>query len=71
METGIQNCPNFECNRHFLHIKNQATRKVWPGNVKDVVPESPVEFCNIDTQFGRAEKYVNHPPNLPNITLND
>ena len=60
-----------ECSRHFLHIKNQATRKVQSCNMKDVVLEPPVEFWNIDTQFGRAGKYVNHPANLPTITLND
>ena len=31
--------------------------------------EPPVEFWNIDTQFGRASCYINHPANLPhNIT---
>ena len=56
---------------YFLHIENQATRKVWSCNVKDIVLEPPVEFWNIDTQFGRAGKYINHPANLPTITLND
>ena len=58
-----------ECNGHFLHIENQATRKVQSCNVKDVVLEPPVEFWNIDTQFGRAGKYVNYPANLPIISL--
>ena len=39
--------------------------------MKDVVLEPPVEFWNIDTQFDRAGKYINHPANLPTITLND
>ena len=56
---------------HFLHIKNQATEKVQSCNMKDVVHEPPVEFWNIDTQFGRAGKYVNHPANLPTISLHD
>ena len=56
---------------YFLHTKNQATRKVCSCNMKDVVLEPPVEFWNIDTQFGTAGKYVNHPANLPTITLND
>ena len=56
---------------HFLHIESKATGKVLSYNVKDVVFEPPVEFWNIDTQFGRAEKYVNHPANVPTITLND
>ena len=33
--------------------------------------ESPVEFWNIDTQFGRAGKYINHPANLPILSLTD
>ena len=67
VETQIQNCPNWV--QHFLHIENQATGKVWSCNVKDVVLEPPVEFWNIDTQFGRAEKYINHPASLPTISL--
>ena len=59
------------CNGNFLHIENQATGKVCSCNMKDVVPEPPVEFWKIDIQFGRAEKYINHPANLPNISLND
>ena len=55
---------------HFLHIENQATRKVQSCNVKDVVLEPPVELWNIDTQFGRAGK-MNHPANLPTINLHD
>ena len=60
-----------ECNGHFLHIENQATGKVQSCNVKDIVVKPPVEFWNIDTQFGRAGKYINHPVNLPTITLSD
>ena len=56
---------------HFLHIENQATGKVWSCNMKDVVLEHPVEFRNIETQFGRAGKYVNHPTNLSTISLQD
>ena len=33
-----------ECNGHFLHIKNQVSRKVQSCNVKNVVLEPPVEF---------------------------
>ena len=39
--------------------------------MKDIVLEPPVEFWNIDKQFGRAGKYVNHPVYLPNISLHD
>ena len=52
---------------HFLHIENQATGKVQSCNVKDVVLEPPVELWNIDTQFGRAGKFIKHPANLPTI----
>ena len=60
-----------EHDRHFLHIGNQAPRKLWSSNVKDVILEPPIEFLNIDTQFGRAGRYINHPANLPTIKLND
>ena len=53
------------------HIENQATGKIHSCNVKDIILEPPIEFWNIDTQFGRAGKYINHPTNLPTITLND
>ena len=53
----------------FLHIESQATVNVWSCNVKDVVLEPPVEFWNINTQFGRAGKFINHPANLPTINL--
>ena len=56
-----------ECNGHLLHIENQATGKVQSCNVKDIVLNPPIEIWNIDTQFGRAGKYVNHPANLPTI----
>ena len=62
---------HIECNRHYLQIKNQATRKTRSCNIKDVVPEPPVEFWNINTQLSRAGKYIKHPANFPNITLND
>ena len=39
--------------------------------MKNIVLEPPVEFWNIDTQFGRAGKYVNHPANLATIFLHD
>ena len=56
---------------HFLHIENQDTGKVQSCSMKDVVLELPVEFWNIDTQFGRAAKFINHPTNLPTISLLD
>ena len=56
---------------HFLHIQNQATGKVHSFNVKDIILEPPIEYRNIDTQFGRAGRYINHPANLPTIKFND
>ena len=54
-----------------MHIKNQATGKTRSCNVKDIGLESPVELWNIDTQFGRAWKFINHPTKLPTIMLAD
>ena len=56
---------------HFLHMDNQATEKIQSCNVKDIVLEPCVELWNIDTQFGRAGKFVNCPVNLPTISLHD
>ena len=60
-----------ECNGHFIHIENQATGNIQSCNVTDIILEPPIEFWNVDTQFGRAGQYVNHPANLPNIKLMD
>ena len=60
-----------EHNRHYLHIENQATGKTRSCNIKDAVLEPCMEFWNIDTQFRRAGKYINHPANLPTIMLNN
>ena len=70
MET-IYRIVHIEHNRHFLHIKNHATRQVQSCNIKDVVLESPVEFWDIFKQFGSIGKYVNHATDLTTITLND
>ena len=56
-----------ECGRHYIHIENQATGKIRSCNVTDIILEPPIEFWNIDTQFGRAGHYVNNPTNLPTI----
>ena len=58
-----------ECNGYYLHIENQATGKTRSCNVKDVVLKPPVELWNINTQFGRAGKYINYPVNLPTVML--
>ena len=62
---------HIECNGHYLHIENQATGKTRSCNIKDVVLKPPVELWNIDMQFGGAGRYINHPINLPMITLNN
>ena len=62
---------HIECNRHYIHIKNQATGKMQSCDVTNIILEPPVEFWNINTQFGRASRYVNHPSNLPTIQLTD
>ena len=62
---------HIEYNGQYLHIKNQATGKQRLCNIKDVVLKPPVEFWNIEMQFGRAGKYINHPANLPTIMLNN
>ena len=60
-----------EHNGHFIHIDNQATGKTRFCNITDIILGPPVEFWNVDTQFGRASCYINHPANLPTIQLAD
>ena len=60
-----------EHNGHFIHIENQTTGKTQSCNITDIILEPPVKFWNIDTQFGRASHYINHPANLPTIQLAD
>ena len=62
---------HIEHDGHFIHFKNQATGKIWSWHVMDIILEPPIEFWNVDTQFGRAGRYVNHPANLPTIKLMD
>ena len=57
--------------RHFIHVENQATGKIQSCNVTDIILEPQIEFWNVDTQFGRAGQYINHPTNLPTIQLKD
>ena len=56
---------------HFIHIENQATGKTQSCNITDIILEPEIKFWNIDTQFGRASCYINHPANLPTIQLAD
>ena len=37
--------------------------------IKDVVLQPPVDLWNINMQFGRSGRYINHPANLSTITL--
>ena len=62
---------HIEHDGHYLHIKNYATGKTRSCNIKDIVLKTPIEFWSIDTQFGRAGKYIDHPANLPTIKLNN
>ena len=59
-----------ECNGHYVHIENQATGKMRPYNVKDIVHKLSVKLWNVDTMFGRGGKFIDHPANLPTIPLN-
>ena len=49
-------------------IENQATGKIRPCNIKDVVLEPIHELWNVNPEFGRASKFINHPNNLPDFT---
>ena len=55
---------------HYLHILNQATGKFRPCNVKDIVLEPIRELWNVNPEFGRASKFINHLNNLPDFTSN-
>ena len=62
---------HIEHNGHYIHIENQATWKTRSCKVRDIVLEPLGELWNIDRQFGRAGKFINHSTNLPTITLAD
>ena len=51
----------------YLHIENQATGKIRSCNVKDIVLEPISELWNVNPEFGRASKFINHPNNLPDF----
>ena len=44
---------HIEHDGHFIHIENQATGKIQSCNITDIILEPPIEFWNVDTQFGR------------------
>ena len=52
----------------YLHIENQATGRSDPVMLKDVVLETIRELWNVNPEFGRASKLINHPNNLPDFT---
>ena len=52
----------------YLHIENQATGKIRSCNVKDIILEPICELWNVNPEFGRASKFINHPNNLPDFT---
>ena len=62
---------SIECNGHYLYTKKSSYGKTRTCNINDIVHEPPIKFWNIDTQFGRARKYINHLTNLPTITLSN
>ena len=53
---------------HYLHIKNQATGKIRSCSVQYVVLEPICELWNVNPEFGRASKFINHLNNLPDFT---
>ena len=52
----------------YLHIENQATGKIRSCNIKDIVLEPISKLWNVNPEFGRASKFINHPNNLPDFT---
>ena len=52
----------------YLHIENQATGKIRSCNVKDIVLEPVHELWNVNPEFGRVSKFINHLNNLPDFT---
>ena len=52
----------------YLHIENQVTGKIRSCNVKEVVLEPISELWNVNPEFGRANKFINHLNNLLDFT---
>ena len=51
--------------------KTKPQGKYNHDNDLDIILEPPIEFWNIETQFSRAGRYLNHPTILPPIKLMD
>ena len=62
-KTTNREAPSFQIGNR-VYFKNKQSGK-W-----DLL-EPPVELWNIDIQFGREGKFINHPTNLPTIMLAD
>ena len=69
MESWLQDCLH-RAQQTLPTQRNQAAGKARPFNVNHVVHKLPVKLWNVDTTFGRAGKFINHPANLPTIPLN-
>ena len=52
-------------------LKTKPQEKTQSCNVTDIILEPPVKFWNVNTVFGQANCYINHPTNLPTIQLTD
>ena len=52
-------------------LKTKPLEKIQSCSVTDIILEPPIEFWNVDTQFGRAGRDIYHPTNLPTIKLMD
>ena len=58
-----------ECNRHYIHIETRLQGKTQSCNITDIILEPPVKFWNVNSQFGRASCYINHPAIYPQYNL--
>ena len=58
-----------EHNRHFIHIGNQATGKIWSCNITDIILEPTNRI--LECWYSIWQRYINHPTNLPTIQLKD
>ena len=52
----------------LLQPLTRATGKIRSCNVKDVVLEPISVLWNVNPEFGKGSKFINHPNNLPDFT---
>ena len=69
-ETWLQNCLHWAQRTPHPHREPRHRKNTILQHQRHH-PRTPIEFWNIDTQFGRASHYINHPANLPTIQLMD